>query len=172
LLMGSLTINNSVNQANLDQLRSALEKQRAKVVTIKMLRDNALVLQRDVDNAQRAYDAGFARRSQSALESQATQTNVSIIRVATPPPFPSSPRTSLNIAVGLLVGTVLGIMTAVIRERRDWRIRVEDDVVEVLRYPLLGVMPDSPRDHPGLRSAAWRLAVDRVLGRPAPLIGG
>jgi len=169
---GSLAINNSVNEANLDQLRSALEKQRAKVVTIKMQRDNALVLQRDIDNAQRAYDAAFARKSQSALESQATQTNVSIIRVATPPPFPSSPRTSLNIAVGVLVGAVLGVMTAVIRERRDWRIRVEDDVIEVLRYPLLGVMPDSPRDHPSQRSAAWRLAVDRVLGRPTPLIGG
>ena len=169
---GSLTINNSVNQTNLDGLRAALERQRAKVVEIKTLRDDALVLQRDVDNAQKAYDAGFARKSQSALESQATQTNVSVIRVATPPPFPSSPRTTLNLAVALLVGLVLAIATAVVRERRDWRIRADDDVVDVLSYPLLGVMPDSPRSRPGQRSVAWRLAVERVLGRPTPLIDG
>ncbi len=169
---GSLTVNNSVNQSRLAELRVSLDEQRAKVVRIKTLRDEALVLQRDVENAQRAFDAGFTRKSQSALESQATQTNVSVIRRATVPPFPSSPRTLLNFLVGALVGMVLGVTTALVRERRDWRVRLDEDVTESLRYPLLGVMPDSPSARAGQRSAAWRLAVERVLGRTPPLISG
>ena len=172
-IAGSLTVNNSVNQTRLDELRTSLDQQRAKVVNIKTLRDEALVLQRDVENAQRAFDAGFNRKSQSALESQATQTNVSVIKVATTPPFPSSPRILLNIVVGVLVGLALGVVTAIIRERRDWRLRLDEDVTDGLRYPLLGVMPNSSAVRLGHRSKAWRLAVDRVLGRSqSQLISG
>ncbi len=159
-IAGSLGVNNSVNLTRVEDLRRSLDDQRAKVIQIKTLRDEALVLQRDVENAQRAFDAGFNRKSMSALESQATQTNVSVIRQATPPPFPSSPRTTLNLLIGLVLGLAFGVLTAVVRERRDWRIRVDDDVLEGLRYPLLGVMPDVPREGP--RSAAWRPC------RPAP----
>ncbi len=164
-IAGSLAVNNSVNETRLGEVRAAVEAQRVRVGKIKMQRDEAMVLQRDVENAQRAYDAGFARKSQSALESQATQTNVSVIKVATPPPFPSSPRSVLNLVVGALVGMVLGIVTALIRERRDWRVRMDEDVFEGLRYPLLGVMPDAPKARLGERSTAWLLATNRVLGR-------
>ncbi|WP_077035545.1 chain length determinant protein EpsF [Pelomonas sp. KK5] len=164
-IAGSITVNNSVNQSRLDELRASLDQQRAKVLQIKSQRDEALVLQRDVENAQRAFDAGFARKSQSALESQATQTNVSVLKVATPPPFPSAPRTLLNLLVAVLAGAALGLTTAIVRERRDWRIRTDEDVLDNLRYPLLGVMPDAPRA-PRL-GAGWRL-----LGRPASAAGG
>ena len=170
-ITGSITVNNSVNQSRLESLRSALATQRSKVLQMKSLRDEAAVLQRDVENAQKVYDAGFGKLNQSTMESQATQTNVSVLKTATSPPFPSSPRVGLNVAIGVLLGLVLGIATAVLRERRDWRLRADADVFEVLNQPLLGVLPEGPRVLLPGRRRTLRTVAERVLGRPPTLIG-
>lgn len=147
-IIGSLEVNNAANRARLASLQSAFDAQSARVLRLKNLRDEAAVLQRDVENAQKSYDAAFAKRSQSALESQVTQTNVSVIKNATAPAAPASPRVKLNMAVALLLAGALGLATAVYREYRDWRLRTDDDVLNALQQPLLGVMPrraESPR---------------------------
>jgi len=166
-ITGSLTVNDAVNQGRLQTLRESLEAQRIKVLQMKSLRDEAAILQRDVENARRVYDAGFSKLSQSTLESQATQTNVSIVRTATPPPFPSSPRVGLNLAIGALLGLALGLAMAVLREHRDWRLRAESDVIDVLKQPLLGVMPDAPRGPVAGHPRSLQGVAMRVLGRPA-----
>ena len=140
-IVGSLGVNNAANQSRLQSLRAALEAQRAKVLRLKSLRDEAAVLQRDVENAQKSYDAAFVKRGQSTLESQATQTNVSVIKKATAPATPSSPRVKLNLLVALLLATILGLATAIFREYRDWRLRTDADVLDALKQPLLGVLP-------------------------------
>ena len=170
-ITGSITVNNSVNQSRLDSVRSALATQRAKVMQMKSLRDEAAVLQRDVENAQKVYDAGFARLNQSTLESQATQTNVSVLKTASAPPFPSSPRVVLNASIAVLLGLALGLATAVLRERRDWRLRAESDVFEVMNQPLLGVLPDAPKVLLAGKRRRLRAVAERVLGRPPTLIG-
>lgn len=144
-ITGSLAVNDAVNKKRLQTLRESIAAQREKVVNMKRLRDEAAILERDVENARRVYDAGFSKLSQSTLESQSTQTNVSIVRTATPPPFASSPRVGLNLAIGGLIGLALGLATAVLREQFDWRLRTEADVLEVLKQPLLGGMPYVPR---------------------------
>lgn len=170
-ITGGLTANNAVNQGRVEAVRNELAAQRARVLEMKGLRDEAAVLQRDVENAQRVYDAGFARLNQSTLESQTTQTNVSVLKTATPPPFPSSPRVKLNVALAVLLGAALALVTAVMRERLDWRLRADSDVFELLKQPLLGVLPDST-GRLGHGSRSLRLAASRVLlGRPPKLLG-
>lgn len=146
-ILGSVSVNNNVSEIKVTQLRAALDAQRNKVLQLKAQRDQASVLQRDVENANQAYSAAFSRVSQSNLESQATQTNVSILKMATPPANPSKPRTVLNIAVALVLGSLLGISVAIIREIRDQRLRTEDDVTELLRQPLFGVLPNTATAH-------------------------
>jgi succinoglycan biosynthesis transport protein ExoP len=165
-IVGSLGVNNASDKSRLASLSTALETQRAKVLHLKGLRDDAAVLRRDVENAQRSYDAAFVKRSQSTLESQATQTNVSLIKNATPPAAPSFPRVNLNLAVALLLALVLGLATAVFREYRDWRLRTDSDVLDALKQPLLGVLPRRAGTS-GSTPRALPAAVRRVLGSPA-----
>jgi chain length determinant protein EpsF len=167
-IVGGITANNTVNQSHLESLRKAMEDQRERVLKLKAQRDESNVLQRDLDNAQRGYDAAFAKRNQSNLESQATQTNVSVIQAATTPAFPSSPRIILNIAIGLVLGMAIAFAVAVMRERRDWRLRTDADVLEALNQPLLGVLPDRQRLPSSGRTL--RLMAQRVMSRPK-LIG-
>jgi polysaccharide biosynthesis transport protein len=170
-ITGGITVNNTVNRSRLDTVRASLAEQRAKVLQMKGLRDEAAVLERDVINAQKLYDAGVTKLSQSALESQTTQTNVSILKAATPPPFPSSPRMGLIAAVAVMLGLAIGIGVAIIRERRDWRLRADSDVFEILNQPLLGVLPMGPRLARRGRQKTLRAVADRVLGRPRTLLG-
>ena len=65
----SVGVNDAVNQSRIAQTRAALEAQRAKVLQIRSQRDEALVLQREVQHAQAAYDALSTRTAQASLES-------------------------------------------------------------------------------------------------------
>jgi chain length determinant protein EpsF len=160
----SVAVNNSVNESRVVQVRAALDAQRSKVLRLKSQRDQAAVLQRDVDNATQAYSAAFMRVSQSRMESEATQTNVSTLKFATPPAAPARPRVAVNIAVAVFLGALLGVATAIARELRDQRLRTDDDVVVQLQQVLLGVLPDhsspSGRFGRGRRLIADRLAVE------------
>lgn len=140
-VVASLTINNNVNQTRLAQLQSAVAEQRTKLLHLKGQRDELSVLQRDVENAQRSYDLIVSRASQTELESQTTQTNVSVLKQAVAPGKPSSPRTVLTLAVAMIVGCALALAAALASEARDRRLRSDNDVLRGLRLPLLGVLP-------------------------------
>ncbi|HEY4068456.1 MAG TPA: chain length determinant protein EpsF [Burkholderiaceae bacterium] len=165
---GSLAINNSVNQTRLEQARTAIEEQRNKLLHMKSQRDEAAVLQRDVENAQRAYDAVLARATQSSVESQTTQTNVSVLKRAVAPGKASSPRLELNLAVALIIGVLLGGGAAIARESADRRLRVDADVTRSLRQPLLGVLPTRSRAWTDARSRR-RLTLQAARA-PTPLL--
>lgn len=159
----SIAITDDINRTRLAQLQSALDAQRQKLLELKGFRDEAAVLLRDVENSRRAYDAMLARASQTAIESQTTQTNVSVLKEATDPVDPSSPNLRLNFLVGGFMGVLLGVCVAVLREMRDHRLRTDADVVRVLGQPLLGVLP--AKSH-GQRDKALRGRLMLPASRP------
>lgn len=138
---GSVSVTSNVAQQRLGQLRAAREEQRAKVLQLKSSRDELAVLEREVANAQRSYDAVMSRANQTSLESQVTQTNVSVVKQATPPPKPSSPNLVLNGLLALIGGALLAVGVALLRELMDPRLRTVEDVTQVLKLPMLLVMP-------------------------------
>lgn len=164
-----IVASNQVNSARESQIRALLAEQRAKVLRMKGQRDEANALQHDVDNARAAYDAVFQRARQSSLESQVTQTNVSILRQATAPALASSPKLLPNVSVALVLGALLAVAIVLVREIRDRRLRTLDDVVEGLRQPLLVILPNaSARALPGKpRPSALKTRIMGNLARPS-----
>lgn len=138
---GSLGVNNNVNSSRVAQIRSALEEQRAKVLKMKNLRDQAQVLQRDVDSAQHALDGVTTRLQNTSLESQAQLSNVAQLESARAPAYPSSPHILSNIALGFLVAALVAIGLALALEARDRRLRTLNEVEHWLNQPLLGSIP-------------------------------
>lgn len=156
----SVGMTNSVNEARLARARSALEAQRNKVLQMRANRDAAAVLLRDVDNLQKAYDAAQGRATQAGMESQTTQTNVSIVQVASPSPSPSSPKVIINIALGIVGGIILSLTVVMMMELNDRRIRTTDDVLIELNLPLVGVLlksADAPSGLLGRKARPWLL---------------
>ena len=137
----SVGVSNSVNQQRVADLRGAVEAQRTKVLQMKQVRDQAAVLLRDADNAERNYQQVVAHQNQSDLESHTTQSNLSVLTAAVPPVEPSSPRLLLNTAIGTFVGALLAVAIALGLELFDRRVRNVDDVVQAIDLPVLGVIP-------------------------------
>jgi uncharacterized protein involved in exopolysaccharide biosynthesis len=132
----------SVFRAREAQIKAAIEQQRAKLLKLKEQRDYAAILSRDVEGAQRALEDIQARFNRTSLESQTNQTNIQVIKEATPPAIPSSPKLLLNTVLSVALGIVLALTTAFGLEFMDRRVRVADDVAVLLAMPLMGSIPE------------------------------
>lgn len=137
----SFGISNAVNVSRENQIRVALEAQRSKVLKMKAVRDQAAMLQRDSDNAQRVYESVVLRQNSTNLESQAFLDNVAALEYATAPSVPSSPRVLNNIGLGAIAGAVLAVMAALLIERNDRRLRTYNEIESLTNLAAVGLIP-------------------------------
>jgi polysaccharide biosynthesis transport protein len=119
------------------EVRAAIEAHKKRILQLKEGRDEASVLQREVETAQRGYELVSQRLTQTHLESQSTQTNVSVLTPAEPPLEPSSPRVFLNTLLAIFLGTLLGVGVALMMELINRRVRSAEDLSEGLGVPVL-----------------------------------
>ena len=133
-------IENSARQSRKREadLRNAMAAQRARLLELKENRNDFTVLKRNVESAERAYDTAMQRRVVSQVESRASQTNVTVLNPAAVPINPSQHRIKLNIALSVVVGTMLGIGIVLLMEMFDRRVR---SIVDLdLEVPLLAAL--------------------------------
>lgn len=144
---GSFATSNAVGAGKERELKAAIEAQKDKLLGLKRDRDQLAVLQRDVEAAQKAYDAVTARHTQTSLESQARQTNVSILSAAAEPLLPSSPNLLRYMAMAVFFGGLLALGVALGLELLDRRLRSVEDVAALVHIPVLGIVRPVPRRH-------------------------
>lgn len=126
------------------EIRAALEAQKRKILELKRQRDEISVLLREVDTEQKAFDAISQRMAQSKLESESIQTNISILTPASEPLTPSKPLLRKNLVVAAFVGTLLGIVMALMIEFRHRRVRSAADLAQFLELPVLAELEQLP----------------------------
>ena len=167
--VSNVSFGNSATQSRVVQISSALEAQRSKVLRMQSQREQSGGLQREVDTAQRAFDTMQQRVSLASIESQNTQTNLSVLKHATVPMAPSSPNLLKNIGASVALGTLLGLGLVLGREQLDRRMRTVDDVSE-LKQPMLVSLPVSAHARRALPDTSrTKLMKQRVLtGLPRP----
>jgi succinoglycan biosynthesis transport protein ExoP len=157
-------ISNTINRSRLADVSASLAAQRTKMLQMKAVRDEGSVLLRDVENAQRTYDQILQRLNQTTLESQATLSNVAVLTQAVPPVAPTSPRLSLNMAIGVFLGALLAVGISLVLELFDRRVRSAEDVVLAVALPIIGVMPAPTAKRLFGRTAKANLMQRRLLG--------
>jgi chain length determinant protein EpsF len=151
-----------VAQQRESELRAAVAEQKAKLFKFNQGRDEMAVLMKEVESAQHAYEAASQRLTQTSLESQANQTNITLLSPAVTPITPSFPRLYLNLALAVVFGSMLGLAFALVREMLDQRVRRQEDVVEVVGLPVLAIIESSR----SLTRPPLRQTIARILGRP------
>jgi uncharacterized protein involved in exopolysaccharide biosynthesis len=164
-VVSSVSAARSVSGDREREVKAALEAQRKKLLALRAERDSLAVLERDVEAAKQAYETAERRFTQSSLESQATQSNVFLIRPAIEPLEPSFPKVRLFILASVLFGALLGVGTAHALETLDRRVRCVEDVAGLVRMRVLSVIEREAS--PGALALARRnapLALPRQAG--------
>ena len=128
-----------------EQLQSDMAAQKARILERNSARDTLAILARQVDSAQRNYAVTSERSAQADLESQSSQSDISILNVAKPPSKPASPDLVINLASSVILGLALGCAVAVMAEKRDHRIRSVFDLQLQSAVPLLAVVGATSR---------------------------
>lgn len=122
------------------EVKAALAAQKERVLKLNLFKDELLVLQRDVENAQRAMDAASQRFTQATIEGNANQTDVAVLNPATAPQSTASPKIFMNVLLSIFLGTILGLGLALLAEMLDRRIRSRDDISDLLEVPVFAII--------------------------------
>ncbi|PYK85639.1 MAG: hypothetical protein DMF47_09555 [Verrucomicrobia bacterium] len=85
---------------------------------------------------------GIRMRAQTqTMELAMPRIAVSVKQVAEPPNFPARPRVVLNLALGALVGLMIGLGLAFFIEYLDTSVKTMEDVENLLGLPVLAIIP-------------------------------
>ena len=160
---GTSTINRSTSQ-KIAELKSQVDEQKKKLMSLRADRDQVAFVLRDVETAQRIYDGVSSRVGQFTLESQNNQANTRLLSSAVEPLEPSRPKILVGILGSILGGIVVGMLGALGWELLDRRVRDPEDLMVLAGVPVIGVLRPEGSKRPVFRRLLQ--AAPMVLGRP------
>ncbi len=122
-------------------LRQAVEVQKteANVMNEKLVQHS--LLKREYETNQQLYDGLLNRMKEAGVSAGMRSNNIHFVDRARPPLAPVRPNKSLNIALSLVVGVILGGVLALFNEYLDNSVKVPEEVEQLIGLPALGVIP-------------------------------
>src|SRR3984957_12809705 len=126
--------NQDALQRRLDQEKSTAYMGNSKAVVYSLAR-------REYEANRSLYEGLHQRLQEAGIIAGLHSTNIRRIDPADAPDFPSSPRKSVNLMLGLLCGLGLGLLMSFVVEMLDTNIKTIYDIEERLGLPMLGVVP-------------------------------
>jgi uncharacterized protein involved in exopolysaccharide biosynthesis len=133
------------------ELINLVDAQKKQVLSLRSQHDQVSVLARDVETAQRAYEAVSQRVGMLNLEGQNTQANVRVLSPAIEPLRPARPNVMKNILAAVMGGLVLGALAAIGFEILDRRVRNAEDMMSMSAVPVIGVLRPAGSKRPIFR---------------------
>lgn len=122
------------------------------------------ILKREVDSNRQLYESTLQQVKEASVASAIRASNIRIVDQAKPPRSPFAPNIVANSVIGLVGGTVLGVVFILIRSRADRTLRQPGDVTFWTHAPELGVIPTAKTQ--GVRRLP--IKADGSLGLPLP----
>jgi capsular exopolysaccharide synthesis family protein len=104
------------------------------------------ILQREADTNREQYQALLQRFKEVSVAGGVGVNNVSIVDTALPPGAPYTPRRTLNVGIGILLGFLVGVGIAFLLAQLDQTVRFPHELGSRIGLPLLGSVPKLPRN--------------------------
>jgi capsular exopolysaccharide synthesis family protein len=129
-------------------LSAAVAQEKVEVGKLNQLLIEHNILKREFDTNQQLYDSLLQRLKDATVSAGLRATNIHLVDSALVPTAPVRPRIMYNIAVGLLMGLILGVTLAFIQESLDTSVKSAEELERLIAAPALAVIP--------LARASWR----------------
>jgi uncharacterized protein involved in exopolysaccharide biosynthesis len=104
-----------------------------------------IILERDVETNQRLHDTLLAKLKEANITDTMVSSNIRVAEEATVPGSPFKPNKKRNLLLSIIVGLMLGVGLAFLRENIDRTIHTEEDVQRVLGLTVLSVIPKAEK---------------------------
>jgi chain length determinant protein EpsF len=150
-------LGNAVQQSRKREadLQTAIEAQNQRLLNVKDYRIDMAAMTRDIEAAQRSYDAVLTRYMSNKIDATANTTNVMLLSPASEPIKPVHPKVGLIAGLSVVLGLLLAAGIVYVLEMLDRRVRSRYDLESRLAVPSLG------------RLSKWQPTGGRLL--PAPM---
>jgi len=148
---GGASIVNRGSGQKVSELQAMVDQQKKQLLALRSDHDQIAVYQRDVEAAQRAYDAVAQRLSQLNLEGQNNQANTRLLSPAVEPLEPIRSKTALGLIGSVLGGLAVGVLAALGLEKLNPRVRMPEDLLVMPGVPVIGVLRPAGSKKPVFR---------------------
>lgn len=138
-------VNSEVNASALTNrakvLQQAFLNHQARLKDLPKLEQRQRSLERRLQVAQTTYQQVLKQLQEVEVVEQQQVGNASIVSTALLPDKPVSPKVLLNLALGGLLGVVLGAGTALVLESLDKRLKSLEEAKQIFGHAMLGTIP-------------------------------
>jgi polysaccharide biosynthesis transport protein len=128
-----------------DEMRKRLDQLNQSQLSAKNLGANYTKAKNKYIKERLLLDGVRQRAQAETMEMAMPRVAVSVKQVAEPSAFPARPRVGLNLALGGLIGLVLGVGLAFFIEYLDTSVKTMEDVENLLGVPVLAIIPQNVR---------------------------
>ena len=136
--IAALTANENVLQQTInDYENDALETNRKQL--------QYTILQRNVETNQKLHDTLLTKLKEADITDTMVISNIRVAEEATVPQSPFKPNKKRNLLLSIIVGLLLGVGLAFLRENIDRTIHTEEDVQRALGLTVLSVIPKAEK---------------------------
>ncbi len=122
-------------------LAAKVARERIDVGRLNQLLIQENILKHEFQTNQDLYESLLKRLKDATVSAGLRATNTHIVDKALVPAIPVRPKKLLNIAIGLMMGLILGMTLAFLQEGLDNSIKSVEDVEQLVSAPTLAVIP-------------------------------
>jgi tyrosine-protein kinase Etk/Wzc len=108
-------------------------------------------LKRDIKVAEDLYLMFLTKHEEARILVAEEVHDISIIEPALEPARPIKPNVNFNIIIGIISGLLMGLILAFVTESFDTSIGRIDDIEEMIKVPVLGIIPNTTLEKIGKR---------------------
>lgn len=129
-------------------IREAVERHKQQKIKLEQHEVEHAILDREAQSNRQLYDTFLRQMKETNLTSGMLMSSMYLGDPAVPPDGPVSPRTSVNIVLGMISGLLCGVGVALVLNYQDHSLKGPDDVERFLPHlPLLGLVPVQNNGH-------------------------